>query len=104
MMVHFNLKKFIISLKNFDAEEDDISFIGQFSIAECIASFIEYPDNDIGARNNKTLIYKLAPSEWEYILYLDADTEVVSSDVTFLFDINFLNNFKFFGRILDKSF
>lgn len=49
--------------------------------------FIEYPDNDLGARNNKTLIYQLAPKEWEYILYLDADTEIVSDDVLFLFDI-----------------
>lgn len=48
--------------------------------------FIQYPDNDIGARGNKTKIYDLAPKEWEYILYLDADTEVISSDVMFLFE------------------
>lgn len=49
--------------------------------------YVEYPDKDIGARNNKTMIYDLAPQNWEYILYLDADTEVVSYDVIFLFDI-----------------
>lgn len=49
--------------------------------------FIEYPDNDIGARGNKTLIYELAPKEWEYILYLDADTEVISKDVMLYFKL-----------------
>lgn len=49
--------------------------------------WIEYPDNDIGARGNKTLIYQLAPKEWEFVLYLDSDTEVISSDVVFLFDL-----------------
>lgn len=49
--------------------------------------FIEYPDNDIGARGNKTLIYELAPKEWEYILYLDSDTEIISPDAIFLFDL-----------------
>ncbi len=47
--------------------------------------FIEYPDNDIGARGNKTLIYQLAPQEWEYVLYLDSDTEIISHDVMNLF-------------------
>lgn len=49
--------------------------------------FIEYPDNDIGARGNKTLIYELAPKEWQYILYLDADTEIISSDVILFFEL-----------------
>lgn len=49
--------------------------------------FIEYPDNDIGARKNKTLIYQLAPSEWEYVLYLDSDTEVISSDIKLFFEL-----------------
>jgi hypothetical protein len=49
--------------------------------------FIEYPDNDIGARGNKTLIYELAPKEWEYVVYMDSDTEVISPDVMFLFDL-----------------
>lgn len=47
--------------------------------------FVEYPDSDIGARSVKTQIYELAPKEWEYILYLDADTEIVSSDVNNFF-------------------
>lgn len=49
--------------------------------------FIEYPDNDIGARGNKTKIYELSPKEWQYVLYLDSDTEITSSDTMFLFDI-----------------
>lgn len=48
--------------------------------------FIEYPDNDIGARNNKTMIYELAPKEWEYILYLDSDTQITSKDSLVIFD------------------
>jgi hypothetical protein len=40
--------------------------------------FVEEPDSDIGARGVKTRIYDLAPSEWEYVLYLDADTELLA--------------------------
>jgi hypothetical protein len=47
--------------------------------------FIHQPDSDIGARDQKTRIYDLAPDHWEYILYLDADTEIVA-DISFLFD------------------
>lgn len=49
--------------------------------------FIEEDDADIGGRSVKTRIYDLAPVEWEYVLYLDADTEIISSDVTFFFDL-----------------
>lgn len=48
--------------------------------------FVYHDDTDIGARSVKTQIYELAPKEFEYVLYLDADTEVVSSDVKVLFD------------------
>lgn len=48
--------------------------------------FVESEDVDIGARSAKTRIYDLAPSEWEYVLYLDADTEVVA-DIGFLFQL-----------------
>lgn len=47
---------------------------------------IHEPDHDVGGRWTKTLIYDLAPKEWHYVLYLDADTEVVSPDVMFLFE------------------
>lgn len=47
---------------------------------------IYHTDDDIGARSVKTMIYDLVPSEFEYVLYLDADTEIVSSDVRVLFD------------------
>lgn len=49
--------------------------------------FVYHDDTDIGARSVKTLIYDLCPKEFEYVLYLDADTEIVSSDVTFFFDL-----------------
>lgn len=48
--------------------------------------FIEHPDSDIGARSVKTQIYDLAPADWERIIYLDADTELIA-DVSFLFDL-----------------
>jgi len=48
-------------------------------------TYLEIPDLDIGGRSVKTQIYELAP-KWEYVLYLDADTEVVA-DISFLFDL-----------------
>ena len=44
-------------------------------------------DKDIGGRGPKVRAYLLAPKEWQYVLYLDADTEVVSKDVTFYFKL-----------------
>lgn len=46
--------------------------------------FIYYPDKDLGARNAKLKVYDLAPQDWKYICYLDADTEI-RNDVNFLF-------------------
>ncbi|HML23513.1 MAG TPA: glycosyltransferase [Aggregatilinea sp.] len=46
----------------------------------------EHSDDDLGARSVKTEIYDLAPEAWEYVLYLDADTEVVA-DISFLFQV-----------------
>lgn len=40
--------------------------------------FIQQPDTDIGGRTAKLRIYDLAPPEWAYVLYLDADTEVIA--------------------------
>jgi hypothetical protein len=48
--------------------------------------FVEVPDADLGARSVKTRIYDLAPQEWQYVIYVDADTEV-TADVGFLFDL-----------------
>jgi len=48
--------------------------------------FVQHPDSDVGARGPKTRIWDLAPAEWDYVLYLDADTEVVA-DISFLFQL-----------------
>ena len=48
--------------------------------------FIEQPDQDIGGRIAKIRIDELAPKEWQYILYLDADTEI-TADISFLFQV-----------------
>lgn len=46
--------------------------------------FIKQPDVDIGGRLGKLAVDRLAPKEWKYILYLDADTEIVG-DIGFLY-------------------
>lgn len=48
--------------------------------------FIQHDDVDIGGRHTKTKIYDLAPDDWEYILYLDADTRVIA-DISFLYQL-----------------
>ncbi len=40
--------------------------------------FIRAEDSDVGGRRNKLRAYELAPAEWQAVLYLDADTEVVA--------------------------
>ena len=44
------------------------------------------PDADVGGRAAKVQIYTVTPDYWEYILYLDADTEVIA-DIGFLYDL-----------------
>lgn len=39
---------------------------------------IVQPDSDVGGRRAKLRAYELAPAEWQSVLYLDADTEVVA--------------------------
>lgn len=46
---------------------------------------IVHADLDLGGRSVKTLMWDLAPAEWQQVLYLDADTELVA-DISFLFD------------------
>lgn len=47
---------------------------------------IVQPDSDVGGRRAKLKAYDLAPAEWQSVLYLDADTEVVSPDAARFFD------------------
>lgn len=46
--------------------------------------FIQQADLDIGARNVKTQMYDVVPSDFEFVLYLDADTEV-TADISHLY-------------------
>jgi hypothetical protein len=39
---------------------------------------IVQPDSDVGGRRAKLRAYELAPAEWQSVLYLDADTEIVA--------------------------
>ena len=36
------------------------------------------PDSDVGGRRAKLQVYDLVPAEWQSVLYLDADTELVA--------------------------
>lgn len=47
---------------------------------------VYHSDADLGGRTAKTKMYDLAPKEWEQVLYLDADTELIG-DISFLFDV-----------------
>src|SRR4030042_2542419 len=40
--------------------------------------FVQQPDSDVGGRRAKLKAYELSPAEWDAVLYLDADTEVVA--------------------------
>lgn len=40
--------------------------------------FVEQPDADVGGRIAKLRVYELAPAEWDTVLYLDADTEIIA--------------------------
>jgi len=48
--------------------------------------FVKCEDVDIGGRYAKTKIFELTPEDWQYVLYLDADTEVVA-DISFLYQV-----------------
>lgn len=40
--------------------------------------FLAQEDTDVGGRRAKLRVYELAPAEWQSVLYLDADTELVA--------------------------
>lgn len=48
--------------------------------------FIQQADYDIGGRLAKLSIDRNAPQEWQYVLYLDADTELIAP-IPFLFQL-----------------
>jgi hypothetical protein len=48
--------------------------------------FIQHNDEDAGGRIAKLKVNELAPAEWTYVLYVDADIEVVG-DISFLFQV-----------------
>lgn len=69
-------------------------FVPEIPVAFCGAKtlgiediFIEQPDRDIGGRIAKLGAYKLTPAEWGAVLYLDADTEIISGDIRLYFEL-----------------
>lgn len=63
-----------------------VAFVSNSPLGAGEDYFIDQADQDIGGRIAKINIDKLAPADWQYILYLDADTEMVA-DVGFLFKL-----------------
>jgi hypothetical protein len=68
-------------------------FMPEIPICLCAASkigpedmLVKQPDSDIGGRRAKLKAYRLAPKEWEAVLYLDADT-VVCGNIRFFFEL-----------------
>ena len=61
-----------------------VCLVGEVPLG-CGEIFRYAADADVGARIAKTRIYDLAPAEWEYVVYLDADTELIAP-VPFLFE------------------
>lgn len=48
--------------------------------------FVKHKDADIGGRIAKLKVDELAPADWTYVLYIDADIEIVD-DISFLFQV-----------------
>jgi len=66
--------------------EVPIAFGGTRELGAGEDLFIHLPDVDIGGRLGKLSVYEVVPEGWEYILYMDADTETVG-DLSFLFQV-----------------
>lgn len=78
-------KRAIVSCKK-EMATLPVAFISDAPLGAGEDHFIAQADRDIGGRIAKINIDRLAPAEWQYILYLDADTEVVA-DISFLFKL-----------------
>ena len=62
-----------------------VMFVGTEPLGAGEDIFVKQADADIGGRQAKLSVDRLAPKDWEYILLLDADTELIEP-VGFLFD------------------
>lgn len=65
--------------------EIPICFVGDRKIG-LEDHFIHQPDSDVGGRRAKLKAYHLSPPEWESVLYLDVDTEIVG-DIRYYFQL-----------------
>ena len=63
-----------------------VAFAGAEPLGAGEDIFVQRPELDIGGRLAKLAVYDAVPQEWEHVLYLDADTEVVG-DLSFLFQL-----------------
>lgn len=67
-------------------ERDDASLRAWQRVLEPTDVVLARPMKDRRARSQKTLIWKLAPALWKYVLYLDADI-LISRRLNFFFDL-----------------
>lgn len=67
-------RRLIPAFKQFNPDVP-IAFVGAEPINAGEDIFIKQSDRDIGGRLAKLAVDELAPKEWRYVLYLDADTE-----------------------------
>jgi len=62
-----------------------VAFVGDSPLpVNGVDYWIDHADKDIGGRIAKLSIFDLTPDDWDYVLYLDADT-VIIADVSWLF-------------------
>jgi len=67
-------------------DRDDKALGTWKKVLEPTDTVLALPMKDRRARSQKTKIWELAPKEWEYVLYLDADI-LVSRRLNFFFDL-----------------
>jgi hypothetical protein len=65
----------------------EVAVISDSELAAGEDIFLYHPDVDYGGRTAKTRLYDLVPAHWQYVLYLDADTEMVGPDIKLFFDL-----------------
>ena len=63
-----------------------VAFVGSEPLKAGETVFIKQEDKDVGGRLAKLAVDRLAPPDWKYVLYLDADAELIAP-VDFMFQV-----------------
>ena len=78
-------KKAIVSFKKY-MPDIEVMLVSDKPLRAGEDHFCQQEDKDIGGRTAKISIDNLAPAHWNYILYLDADTEIIA-DISLLYQV-----------------